>query len=147
VAVSGDSGPPLAGHRAWILVADDNRDAADSLGMLLELAGHDVKVAHSGNAALACGASYRPSVVILDIRMPDMSGYEVVRLARQESWGKVAYFIALTGWGQAADKERAAAAAFDRHLTKPMDADFLRTLLQATLLEQRTLASAATHSS
>jgi CheY-like chemotaxis protein len=120
------------------MIADDNRDAADSLGMLLELAGHDVKVAHSGSAALAWGGSFRPDVVILDIGMPDMSGYDVVRSARQESWGKSAYFIALTGWGQAADKERAAAAGFDRHLTKPIDADFLGALLDAALLEKPT---------
>jgi signal transduction histidine kinase/CheY-like chemotaxis protein len=127
--ISIDSGAP--NRRARILIADD-------LGMLLELAGHDVKVAHSGSAALAWGGSFRPDVVILDIGMPDMSGYDVVRSARQESWGKSAYFIALTGWGQAADKERAAAAGFDRHLTKPIDADFLGALLDAALLEKPT---------
>jgi len=138
---SSDPGPPISERRARILIADDNRDAADSLGMLLELAGHDVKVAHSGNAALASGASYRPDIVILDIGMPDMSGYDVARSARQEPWGKSAYFVALTGWGQAADKERAAAAGFDHHLTKPIDADLLSALLDATLLEKRTAAS------
>jgi CheY-like chemotaxis protein len=102
-----------------------------------------VKVAHSGKDALALGGSYRPDVVILDIGMPDMSGYDVARYARQESWGKPAYFIALTGWGQASDKERAAAAGFDRHLTKPIDADLLNEILDAIVVEKRTPPSAA----
>jgi signal transduction histidine kinase/ActR/RegA family two-component response regulator len=139
-ATSSDSGPPITERRARILIADDNRDAADSLGMLLELAGHDVKVTHSGAAALAAGESYHPDVVILDIGMPDMSGYDIARAARQESWGKSAHLIALTGWGQAADKERAMAAGFDRHLVKPIDADILNALLEATLLERRSPA-------
>ena len=142
-ATSSDLGPPISERSARILVADDNRDAADSLGMLLELAGHDVKVAHSGKAALALGGSYRPDVVILDIGMPDMSGYDVARHARQESWGKSAYLIALTGWGQAADKEHAAAAGFDRHLTKPIDADLLNEMLNVIVVEKRAPPSAA----
>jgi DNA-binding response OmpR family regulator len=109
--------------------------------VLLKLAGHDVKVAHSANAALASGASYRPDIVILDIGMPDMSGYDVARSARRESWGESAYFVALTGWGQAADKQRAAAAGFDHHLTKPIDADLLGALLDATLRVRRAPAA------
>jgi signal transduction histidine kinase/ActR/RegA family two-component response regulator len=136
-AAPSDSGPSITERRARILIADDNRDAADSLGMLLELAGHDVQVTHSGAAALAAGESYRPDVVILDIGMPGMNGYEVARAARRESWGGSAYLIALTGWGQATDKERAMAAGFDRHLVKPIDADVLSALLDATLLERR----------
>ena len=140
-ATSSDPGPPITERRARILIADDNRDAADRLGMLLELAGHDVNVTHSGAAALAAGKSYRPDVVILDIGMPDMNGYDVARTARQESWGKSAHLIALTGWGQATDKERAMAAGFDRHLVKPVDADVLGALLDATLLKKRSPAS------
>jgi signal transduction histidine kinase/ActR/RegA family two-component response regulator len=135
---SADSAKPELPRCARILVADDNRDAADSLGVLLELAGHDVKVAHSGKAALAAGGGYRPDVVILDIGMPDMNGYEVARSIRRESWGQSVYLIALTGWGQSADKERAAAAGFDSHLTKPIDADFLSALIDDALLERRT---------
>lgn len=136
-ATSSDTGPPITQRRARILIADDNRDAADTLGMLLEMAGHDIKIAHSGHDALALGESYQPDIVILDIGMPDKSGYEVARIARQQSWGKSAYFFALTGWGQAADKERAIAAGFDRHLAKPVDADFLSALLDAILVERR----------
>jgi signal transduction histidine kinase/ActR/RegA family two-component response regulator len=132
-ATSADSGPSISARPARILIVDDNRDAADSLGMLLELSGRDVKVVHSGKEALILGASYRPDVVILDIGMPDMSGYEVARSARRESWGEPAYFIALTGWGQVTDKERAAAAGFDAHLVKPVDFDVLRRLVESQL--------------
>jgi len=119
---------------ARILIADDNRDAADSMGMLLELGGHEVIVAHSGNQALALGRQHRPDVVILDIGMPDISGYEVARTARNEDWGKGAYLIALTGWGQADDKEKARIAGFDRHLTKPVDPDLVEEILKGYLI-------------
>jgi CheY-like chemotaxis protein len=125
--------PPLSERRARILIADDNRDGADSLGMLLELAGHDVKVAYSGVAALASGADHLPDVAIIDIGMPDMSGYDVVRAARLEPWGNSVLFIALTGWGQAGDKALAMAAGFDRHLTKPVDPAVLEAMLHAWL--------------
>ena len=117
-----------------ILIADDNRDAADTMGMLLELGGHEVIVAHSGNQALELGRQRRPDVVILDIGMPDINGYEVARTARNEDWGKIAYMIALTGWGQADDKERARMAGFDRHLTKPVDPDLVEEILRGYLI-------------
>ncbi len=117
-----------------ILIADDNRDAADSMGMLLELGGHEVIVAHSGHQALELGRQRRPDVVILDIGMPDLNGYEVARTARSEDWGKSAYLIALTGWGQAHDKERASKAGFDRHLTKPVDPDLVEEILKGYLI-------------
>ena len=116
--------------RARILIADDNRDAADTMGMLLELGGHEVIIAHSGNQALQLGREHRPDVVILDIGMPDLNGYDVARTARNEDWGKSAYLIALTGWGQAEDKERARLAGFDRHLTKPVDPDLVEEILK-----------------
>ena len=117
-----------------ILIADDNRDAADTMGMLLQLGGHEVIVAHSGNQALELGRQRCPDVVILDIGMPDINGYEVARTARKEDWGKSVYMIALTGWGQADDKERARLAGFDRHLTKPVDPDLVEELLRSYLL-------------
>jgi CheY-like chemotaxis protein len=116
--------------RARILIADDNRDAADTMGMLLELGGHEAIIAHSGNQALQLGREHRPDVVILDIGMPDLNGYDVARTARNEDWGKSAYLIALTGWGQAEDKERARMAGFDRHLTKPVDPDLVEEILK-----------------
>jgi CheY-like chemotaxis protein len=120
-----------------ILIADDNRDAADTMGMLLELDGHEVIVAHSGNQALELGRQRRPDVVILDIGMPDVNGYEVARTARSEDWGRSAYLIALTGWGQADDKERARMAGFDRHLTKPVDPDLVEEILQGYQIGKR----------
>jgi two-component system, chemotaxis family, CheB/CheR fusion protein len=108
-----------------ILIADDNRDAADSLSMLLRLSGHDIKIARSGGEALAIADQFRPDVGIIDIGMPDMDGYEVARRIRHEAWGETMTLIAVTGWGQADDKRRALAAGFDRHMTKPVDPEEL----------------------
>jgi two-component system CheB/CheR fusion protein len=120
-----------------VLVADDNRDAADSLALLLEMSGHSVRVAHSGQAALEIGSRERPDAVILDIGMPDVSGYDVARRIRKEPWGRTAFLLAITGWGQENDKERARAAGFDQHLTKPVDPDQVGRLL-IEYLERRT---------
>jgi len=114
-----------------VLVADDNRDAADSLALLLELAGHELRVAYGGVAVLSLAAEFRPEVVLLDIGMPDMNGYEVVRALRREPWGTDIRVIALTGWGQDADLARAVEAGFDEHLTKPVDPETLDTLIHA----------------
>ena len=112
-----------------VLVADDNQDAADSLAMLLEMGGHDVRVVHDGRAALSVAQSFRPDAVLLDIGMPQLNGYEVARALRQEPWGARITLIALTGWGQERDRQRAIDAGFDRHLTKPIDPDTLEALL------------------
>jgi signal transduction histidine kinase/ActR/RegA family two-component response regulator len=132
---------PLAASSARagckVLVADDNRDSADTLGLLLELAGHDVLVAHSGREALDMGRLHRPDVVILDIGMPDLDGYEVARFIRNESWGQNALLLAITGWGQENDKDRAHAAGFDRHLTKPVNPDTVEELLRIFLAAAR----------
>jgi CheY-like chemotaxis protein len=113
-----------------VLVADDNRDAADSLAMLLELAGHEVRIAHDGEEALERAASFHPQLVLLDIGMPKLNGYEVARRMRRQPWGAAAHLIAITGWGQDEDKRRSAAAGFDDHLTKPIDPASLRSLVQ-----------------
>jgi PAS domain S-box-containing protein len=107
--------------RLKIMIADDNEDAAESIGMLLALAGHEVQTAHSGEDALALAQQFRPDAALLDIGMPDLNGYEVARRLRQEAWGKELRLIALTGWGQASDRERALHSGFDHHLTKPVD--------------------------
>jgi CheY-like chemotaxis protein len=112
-----------------ILVADDNRDAAATLGMILELGNHEVSVAHDGHEALKAARAACPEAVILDIGMPGMCGDEVARQIRSESWGADVLMVAVTGWGQAEDKARAAAAGFDHHLTKPVDIDRLEKLL------------------
>ncbi len=122
-----DAQPAPAGRR--ILVADDNRDAAESLAMLLEMAGHEVRVADHGRAALAVAQVFRPDTALLDIGMPDMSGYEVAQALRAEPWASQIRLIALTGWGQDADRKRALEAGFDQHVVKPVDPDRLAELI------------------
>jgi signal transduction histidine kinase/ActR/RegA family two-component response regulator len=118
--------------RSWkILVADDNRDAADSLALILRGIGHEVLVAYAGNEALDSARREKPDVCILDIGMPQMNGLEVARSIRAEPWGKAVLLIALTGWGQREDKEAARSAGFDDHFTKPVDVDLLAQKLAA----------------
>jgi two-component system CheB/CheR fusion protein len=104
-----------------ILIADDNRDAAEALGLYLDMQGHETHFAHGGGEALAVAAAVKPEVGIIDIGMPDMSGYEVAQRIRHEAWGEQMTLIALTGWGQDDDIRRAFAAGFDHHCTKPVD--------------------------
>jgi CheY-like chemotaxis protein len=111
-----------------ILVADDNRDAADSLQRILEVYGHDVRVAYDGGAALQLGEAFEPRVAVLDIGMPGKNGYDVARAMRSRQ-GRSLTLVALTGWGQEGDRRRALEAGFDYHLTKPVDPDALNELL------------------
>jgi PAS domain S-box-containing protein len=112
-----------------VLIVDDNRDAADSLGLLMTLLGCDVRVEYDGPAALAALAEYQPAVVLLDIGMPGMDGYEVARRVRQQPALQAVTLIALTGWGQEEDRRRCRQAGFDHHLVKPVDLDTLQALL------------------
>jgi PAS domain S-box-containing protein len=112
-----------------ILVADDNQDAADSLAMILEMSGHDVRVVHDGRAALSVAQTFRPDTMLLDIGMPQLNGYQVAQALRQEPWGGRITLIALTGWGQESDRQRAMDAGFDHHLTKPVDLGALESLM------------------
>ena len=122
--------------RGRVLVTDDNRDSADSLALILELEGYDVAVTYSGHQSIERGRLESPDAVILDIGMADMTGYEVARRIRQEEWGRHVFLIAMTGWGQEEDRERAKAAGFDRHLIKPLDSGELQRLI-ATFLQER----------
>lgn len=112
-----------------VLVVDDNQDAAISLCALLKLKGHTAHAVHDGPAALACLAEFNPQVVLMDIGMPGMNGYEVARVIRALPEGEHLHLIALTGWGQKADKLNASEAGFDDHLTKPVDTALLWNLL------------------
>jgi CheY-like chemotaxis protein len=114
-----------------ILVVDDNRDAADSLGALLEIIGANVAVAHDGMTALDLVEAHRPDIVFLDIGMPQMDGYEVARRIRRLPQLRSAMLVALTGWGQEKDRLQSEAAGFDRHLVKPAELDALRKLVAA----------------
>jgi CheY-like chemotaxis protein len=111
------------------VVADDNRDGAEILALLLNLSGYEVYIAHTGTEALALAAQHRPSIAILDIGMPGMSGYEVATRIRDDPWGAGIQLIAVTGWGQDEDKRKALDAGFDHHLTKPIDPDELQRLM------------------
>jgi CheY-like chemotaxis protein len=103
-----------------VLVADDVPDAANSLAMLCELYGAEVRQAFNGIEAFEIAASFQPDVVLLDISMPGMNGYDVARAIRRAEWGRSMVLIALTGWGRPADLEAAREAGFDGHLLKPV---------------------------
>jgi DNA-binding response OmpR family regulator len=112
-----------------VLVVDDNEDAADSLAMLISVRGDCVRTAYDGEQAVELEESFRPGIVLLDIGLPKMSGYDVARHIRAER-GDGVLIIAITGWGQAEDRERAREAGFDHHFTKPVDFDRLIALLE-----------------
>jgi PAS domain S-box-containing protein len=121
-----------------ILVADDNKDAADSLQRILSYHGHHVKVAYDGTSALAIEGDFAPQVAVLDIGMPGADGYEVARTLRSRH-GEAITLVAQTGWGQQGDRRRAIEAGFDYHLTKPVDPGTLNDLVvEATKNEKRT---------
>jgi PAS domain S-box-containing protein len=109
----------LAGYR--ILVVDDNVDAAKSLSLLLKKTGNDVCTAHDGVEAVAAAERFRPDILLLDIGLPKMNGYDVCREIRQQPWGGDMILVALTGWGQETDRRRSAEAGFDGHLVKPVE--------------------------
>jgi CheY-like chemotaxis protein/two-component sensor histidine kinase len=119
-----------AGSTWRILIADDLADSADTLALLLEAMGQSVQVAYDGEQALAIGAEFRPDVVLLDLGMPRLNGYETCRRIRATSWGRGATLVAQTGWGQSEDRRRTQEAGFDVHVVKPIDVDKLMPLLQ-----------------
>jgi len=114
-----------------VLVVDDNQDAAESLAMLLEVAGHQVRFCHDGKSALEAAAEWTPEVVLLDIGLPGMDGYEVARRLRSSPATRQALLVALTGYGQNDDQRRAREAGFDHHFIKPADLEALAALLAA----------------
>lgn len=117
--------------RRRIVIADDNDDSAQSFAMLLSFSGHEVRIAHDGAEALSVVREFRPDFAFLDIGMPGLTGYEVAQAVRAESWGQGIKLIAVTGWGQAEDRNRAHSAGFDRHMVKPIDPDEIDRLLDA----------------
>jgi PAS domain S-box-containing protein len=121
--------PPVPSSSLRILIVDDNRDSADSLGMLLQILGNEVRIAHAGQEGLDAADEFRPDVVLLDIGLPKLNGYEACRRIREQSWGRSMVLIALTGWGQEDDRRRSREAGFDRHLVKPVDPPELMGLL------------------
>jgi CheY-like chemotaxis protein len=124
--LSNRNGGQLEGR---ILVVDDLADAAASLALVCRLCGAEVQVARDGLEALAIGATFRPDVVLMDITMPKLNGYEAARRLRAEPWGQSVVLIAMTGWGRKTDIEAASDAGFDGHLLKPVEADALLELI------------------
>ncbi len=118
--------------RRRVLVADDNRDAADSMAMMLRLGGHEVHAVHDGQEAVDAAGWFRPDLALLDIGMPRLNGFEACRRIREQPWGRSVTLVAITGWGQEGDKRRATEAGFDHHLTKPVDPAALERLLASS---------------
>jgi CheY-like chemotaxis protein len=129
-AVGAVSGPyPAASLKSRrILVVDDNRDAADSLALLLRSNGSEVRIAYDGLEALGAALAFQPHVVLLDIGMPKLDGYGAARRIRESRRNEV-LIIAITGWGAEEDRRRAFEAGFDHHLTKPVQFDALMKIL------------------
>ena len=126
-----------------ILVVDYNQDSAETLSLLLKMMiGNEVSVAHDGEEALRMAIEVRPAVVLLDIGLPKMNGYDVARQIRAQSWGSDPILIAITGWGQTEDKNLSTQAGFDHHLVKPVDPDAL-----LNLIEKRKAVANENHSS
>jgi PAS domain S-box-containing protein len=144
VAGAACPGTEDAGHAlstaGRILVVDDNQDAAEMLTMALQLSGCETMVVETAGAALEAAASFLPTTALLDIGLPDMNGYELARRLRQTPHGAGMTLIAVTGWGQEKDRQRAFDAGFDHHLTKPIDFDQLRQLLAPAAPAQATPA-------
>jgi PAS domain S-box-containing protein len=127
--VAAAAAPPRAGPVWRVLIADDLADSADTLALLFEETGHDVRVAYDGEQALAIGESFRPDIALLDLGMPKLNGYEACRRLRATPWGRDITVVAQTGWGQSEDRRLSQDAGFDHHLVKPIDIDKLMTLL------------------
>ncbi|OEZ78541.1 autoinducer 2 sensor kinase/phosphatase LuxQ [Janthinobacterium sp. HH104] len=140
---SRNDAPVSTGQPVQVLVVDDNRDAADSLQSLFQLEGYAAQVAYGGAQALAAVELAWPQLVVMDLGMPDMDGYEAARQIRQRAHGRDVLMIALTGWGQGEARARTEQAGFDHHLTKPVDFDAIASLLEQHLA-QRTAAATQT---
>src|SRR5690606_27317264 len=117
--------------RRRILVVDDNADSAESLATLLRISHHGVRTAKEGVEALEIAEAFRPQIVLLDIGMPRMDGLELARRLRQTPWGASMFLIAMTGWGQEADRERSRLAGIEHHLVKPVDLHVVEELLES----------------
>jgi PAS domain S-box-containing protein len=129
--IEAEADAPVAGAGMKILVVDDNRDAADACAGLLELSGHHVQTAYTGRRALELAETFRPHALLLDIGLPDLDGYQLAAKVRAAPWGRGIILIAVTGWGQEEDRRRAFEAGFDHHLTKPIAAETVESLLQS----------------
>jgi CheY-like chemotaxis protein len=122
-----ENGAPA--RRLRILIVDDNRDAARMLALVLEALGNEARTAHDGLEGVRDAEQYRPDVVLMDIGMPKLNGYEAARRIREQSWSEEIALVALTGWGQEEDRRLSRESGFDRHLVKPVEPAALQKLL------------------
>ena len=120
-----------AARRLRILIVEDIRDSAESLKTLLEALGYEAHIAYDGEAAVRAAASLRPDVILMDIGLPGLNGIDAARLIRAQNPDLRLLIVALTGWGQQADRQRSAAAGIDHHLVKPLDLAALRQILES----------------
>ena len=125
-----------AKQRLRILVVDDNADSALSLAMMLGIMGHETRTAHDGEAAVSAAEVFRPEVVLLDIGLPKLNGYEVAQRIRQHEWGATMFLIAVTGWGQDEDRQRSAEVGLNLHMVKPVEPSALERLLSGLSFER-----------
>ena len=116
-------------RRFRILVVDDNHDSALSLAMMLSIMGHETRTAHDGESAVETAESFLPEVVLLDIGLPKLNGYEVAQRIREQSWGASMFLIAVTGWGQEEDRQRSSEVGLNVHMVKPVEPAVLERLL------------------
>lgn len=116
--------------RRRVLLVDDNHDVVRAFARLVRALGHEVDVAFSGDEALAAAERFRPDVVLMDIGLPGLDGYQTAAALRSTPWGKAVRLIALSGWARDVDRHRARDAGFDRHCTKPIEPDVLEALLR-----------------
>jgi len=130
------SAPDSAAAKPRILIVDDNADAANSLGRLLTLIGHEVRVVHDGASAVAETELFRPRAVLLDLGMPIMDGFDTARQIRSRAEFQDVALIAITGWGQERDRQRTEAAGFAAHLIKPVNLDQLEAVLNGLSSEE-----------
>ncbi len=131
VSQGGAEGPPTGrGPRRRVLVVDDSRDTAESMAAMLRLLGDEVRTAHDGAEAVRAAEEFRPEVILMDVGMPRLNGLEATRQIRERPWGRGVVIVALTGWGQEADRERSREAGCDGHLVKPVNLPDLQKLLR-----------------
>ena len=116
-------------NRFRILVVDDNHDSALSLAMMLSIMGHETRTAHDGESAVSTAESFLPDVVLLDIGLPKLNGYEVAQRIRENAWGASMFLIAVTGWGQEEDRQRSSEVGLNVHMVKPVEPAALERLL------------------
>jgi CheY-like chemotaxis protein len=123
------AGKPTPTTARRILIVDDNRDSAMSLAMLLKLTGHETHTAFDGLEAVEAAATFKPELVLMDIGLPKLNGYEACRRIREQPWGKNMVLVALTGWGQEDDRQKSKEVGFNAHMVKPVDLPALMDLL------------------